>query len=85
MSAEAVTYELRDNVAWLGLNRPRKRNAILVICLAAPRKDLGKSAIHSGPWALAPPPPGCVSPKSSVHWSLEYCSVISVLPPYAYS
>ena len=24
----AVTYELRDNVAWLGLDRPAKRNAI---------------------------------------------------------
>jgi enoyl-CoA hydratase/carnithine racemase len=24
----AVTYELRDRVAWIGLNRPRKRNAI---------------------------------------------------------
>ena len=23
-----VTYELRADVAWLGLNRPRKRNAI---------------------------------------------------------
>ena len=23
-----VTYELRENVAWLGLNRPHKRNAI---------------------------------------------------------
>src|ERR1700730_9892453 len=29
MAAEcAVTYELRDGVAWLGLNRPHKRNAI---------------------------------------------------------
>jgi (methylthio)acryloyl-CoA hydratase len=25
---EVVTYELRDHVAWLGLNRPQKRNAI---------------------------------------------------------
>jgi (methylthio)acryloyl-CoA hydratase len=35
MSAEAVTYELCDNVAWLGLNRPRKRNAIDSRLLAA--------------------------------------------------
>jgi (methylthio)acryloyl-CoA hydratase len=29
MSTEGdVTYELRDSVAWLGLNRPHKRNAI---------------------------------------------------------
>jgi hypothetical protein len=29
MDAEgAVTYELRGRVAWVGLNRPRKRNAI---------------------------------------------------------
>jgi enoyl-CoA hydratase/carnithine racemase len=29
MAAEcAVTYELRDGVAWLGLNRLHKRNAI---------------------------------------------------------
>jgi (methylthio)acryloyl-CoA hydratase len=30
-----VTYELRENVAWLGLNRPRKRNAIDNRLLAA--------------------------------------------------
>ncbi len=35
MRAEAVTYELRDNVAWLGLNRPQKRNAIDSRLLAA--------------------------------------------------
>jgi enoyl-CoA hydratase/carnithine racemase len=30
----AVTYELRDDVAWLGLNRPHKRNAISEALLA---------------------------------------------------
>lgn len=30
-----VTYELRDSVAWLGLNRPDKRNAIGEALLAA--------------------------------------------------
>jgi (methylthio)acryloyl-CoA hydratase len=30
-----VTYELRDSVAWLGLNRPHKRNAIGGALLAA--------------------------------------------------
>jgi enoyl-CoA hydratase/carnithine racemase len=25
---EIVTYELREGVAWLGLNQPEKRNAI---------------------------------------------------------
>jgi len=30
-----VTYELRDGVAWLGLNRPHKRNAIGEALLAA--------------------------------------------------
>ncbi len=30
-----VTYELRDQVAWLGLNRPAKRNAISEALLAA--------------------------------------------------
>jgi enoyl-CoA hydratase/carnithine racemase len=30
-----VTYELRENVAWLGLNRPQKRNAIDSHLLAA--------------------------------------------------
>src|SRR5260370_34891839 len=30
-----VTYELRDGVAWLGLNRPHKRNAIGDTLLAA--------------------------------------------------
>ena len=29
-----VTYELRENVAWLGLNRPHKRNAISEALLA---------------------------------------------------
>jgi (methylthio)acryloyl-CoA hydratase len=32
---EAVTYELRDRIALLGLNRPRKRNAIGEALLAA--------------------------------------------------
>jgi len=31
----AVTYEVRDHVAWIGLNRPRKRNAIGNTLLAA--------------------------------------------------
>ena len=31
----AVTYELRDRVAWIGLNRPAKRNAINDALLAA--------------------------------------------------
>ena len=31
----AVTFELRDGVAWLGLNRPHKRNAIGEALLAA--------------------------------------------------
>jgi len=30
-----VTYWLRDSVAWLGLNRPHKRNAIGETLLAA--------------------------------------------------
>lgn len=30
-----ITYELRDSVAWLGLNRPHKRNAIGEALLAA--------------------------------------------------
>ena len=29
-----VTYELRDGIAWLGLNRPHKRNAINEALLA---------------------------------------------------
>ena len=33
--AELLTYELRDRVAWLGLNRPAKRNAISEALLAA--------------------------------------------------
>src|ERR671916_3004422 len=36
MDAEgAVTYEVRDRVAWVGLNRPQKRNAIGDTLLAA--------------------------------------------------
>ena len=44
-----VTYESRDGNAWLGLNRPRKCNAINERCLpnliwvfAAVRKTLGR-------------------------------------------
>jgi hypothetical protein len=35
MSAETVTYQLHDNMAWLGLNRPQKGNAIDSRLLAA--------------------------------------------------
>ncbi len=34
-TGEMLTYELRDNIAWLGLNRPEKRNAISEALLAA--------------------------------------------------
>src|SRR5258708_30536587 len=34
-AAGDVTYELRDGVAWLGLDRPHKRNAIRAALLAA--------------------------------------------------
>jgi (methylthio)acryloyl-CoA hydratase len=34
-ASEIVTYEVRDQVAWIGLNRPAKRNAINDALLAA--------------------------------------------------
>jgi (methylthio)acryloyl-CoA hydratase len=47
MSAEAVTYELLDNVAWLGLNRPRKRNAIDSRLLAALHESVTRERVIS--------------------------------------
>ncbi|SDC83141.1 crotonase/enoyl-CoA hydratase family protein [Belnapia rosea] len=34
MDARIITYELRDRIAWIGLNRPQKRNAINEALLA---------------------------------------------------
>src|SRR5947209_12921650 len=38
-----VTYELIDSVAWLGLNRPHKRNAIDSALLADLRTAVGRA------------------------------------------
>jgi hypothetical protein len=55
MSAEAVTYELRDNVAWLGLNRPRKRNAIDRRLLVALHESVARERSRCGqPLRIAP-------------------------------
>ena len=49
-----MTYELRDGVAWLGLNRPHKRNAIgdalLAVLEAAVRRaqDEARALVISG-------------------------------------
>jgi hypothetical protein len=52
----AATYELRDNVAWLGLNRPRKRNAIDSRLLAALHENVKRErVIRIGRWRALEP------------------------------
>jgi (methylthio)acryloyl-CoA hydratase len=43
-TSDLLTYTLRDNVAWLGLNRPAKRNAISEALLGALEQALARAA-----------------------------------------
>ena len=48
---DAVTYELRDRVAWVGLNRPQKRNAINDSLLSELESAARRRAQRGGPRA----------------------------------